>query len=205
MAHTFRTIAIVSGIILATEHFAFAQSATSAQAREAALQRLQAATGGEVIVSDHKATGGARFIRVPSGRGRSLGAGPAIGATQKEQQSRLFFAQYGSLIGVPDAQSMRLAATNTDSLGETHLTFNQFYGSVPVYAATIRTHFDAGQQLKAVTGTAIPDISLNPTPSIARERAAQIARAEVVADRGDSDALRTGPIAEWMGPSGESR
>jgi Zn-dependent metalloprotease len=174
------------------------QSPTGADARQAALQRLQTATAGAVVVADHKATGAARFVRVPPGSSRGLGSGPAVTPAEKQQQSALFFRDYGALMGITDASGLRLASTATDALGETHLTWKQFHGNVPVFAGTIKTHFDSSHQLKAVTGTAIPDIGVNPTPSWTRERAAAIARAAVVADRGNSDALRVGTATLYI-------
>ena len=186
-----RIVVLLSSLaVIASATLASAQSETAQQARENALRRLQAAAGGAVLVSDHKATGAARFISVARGSGRSLGFGPASTAGQKERQSTAFFREYGALLGVTDSNSMRLASTWTDALGETHLAWKQFHRGVPVFAATLNTHFDASHQLKAVTGTAIPDISVSPTPAWSADRAAQVARSAVIAERGDSDALR---------------
>jgi hypothetical protein len=91
-------------------------------------------------VSDHKATGAARFVRLQPGSNRRLGAGPAPSANAKQQQSQAFFRDYGALIGVSDANGMRFAASNSDAIGKTHLTWKQFHGNVPVFAATIKTH-----------------------------------------------------------------
>jgi Zn-dependent metalloprotease len=93
---------------------------------------------------------------------------------------------------------MRFVSSDTDSIGETHLTWRQFHGDVPVYAATIRTHFDAQHQLKAVTGTAIPALDVNTAPAWTGARAAQVARAAVVAARGDSSALRIGTTTLYV-------
>ena len=175
-----------------------AQSETARQAREAALRRLQAATAGAVVVADHKATGAARSVRIQPGSNRSLGAGPAVSAEAKQQQSRAFFRDYGGLIGISDPIGMRLASATTDQIGETHLTWKQFHGDVPVFAATIRTHFDAAQQLKAVTGTAIPEIAVSTVPAWTSDRAAQVAREAVIAERGASDTLRTGSATLYV-------
>ena len=179
-------------LFTATAPFAFAQSATAIQAREQALQRLKTTTGAEVVASEHKATGAARFVRVAPGSARGLGGPPAGTPREKEQQSRTFFTEYGSLVGVSDPMSLRLVGSSTDALGETHLTWQQFYGAVPVFAGTMKSHFDRSNRLKAVSGTSIPDIVLDPTPSFTSAQAGQAARAAVVADRGESDALRIG-------------
>jgi hypothetical protein len=176
-----------------TAPLAIAQSPNANEAaREQALRRLQTATGNAVIARDHKSTGAARFVRVKPGTARGLSSGPAATAGEKEQHSRAFFRDYGALVGVTDPMSLRLESTWTDAIGETHLTWQQFYGAVPVFAGTIKTHFDRSNRLKAVTGTALPDIALDPTPSWTSARAGQVARGAVVAARGESDRLRIG-------------
>jgi Zn-dependent metalloprotease len=189
---TCRRVALSLIPVILTASVAAAQSATGAQAREQALQRLQAATGGAVVTSEHKSTGAVRFVRVQPGSARRLSPTPAATAREKQQQSTTFFQDYGALIGVNDPASLRLVSSTTDVLGETHLTWHQFYGAVPVFAGMLKTHFDRSNRLTAVTGTAIPDIALDPNPSWTSARAGQVARAAVVAERGESDALRIG-------------
>jgi hypothetical protein len=101
---------------------AVAQSSANQDRRDAALSRLQAATGGAVVVGSHKSTGAARFVRLRPGARAALGRGRAATAPEKAQQSVAFFREYGALIGVSDAASMRLVSTATDRVGDTHLT-----------------------------------------------------------------------------------
>jgi bacillolysin len=179
---------------------------SSAQARrDTALRRLEVATGGALLISRHTATGAARFIRIAPGAPASLGTGPARTNVEKERQSVAFFRDHGAAIGVDDAASVRLSRTDTDALGETHLTWRQFHGSVPVFAGTIKTHFDAAHQLKAVTGTAIPDLTVSQTPTWSRERAADVARASVSGERGNGAALRTGAATLYVFREGLSQ
>jgi Zn-dependent metalloprotease len=200
-----RVGALFSLIAFASSPFAFAQSPASRQARDQALQRLQTAAGGSVIATEHKATGAARFVRLQPGSPRGLGSGPATTAREKEQQSIAFFKEYGALVGVSDSRSLQLATATTDAIGETHLTWQQFHNAVPVFAATIKTHFDGSQRLKAVSGTAIPDIAVDTTPSVTSSRAGQVARAAVVGDRGQSDALRIGATKLYVYREGLAR
>src|SRR5215204_2858805 len=190
MALGSRVVALLPAVVLISPMIALAQQSAATQAREDALARLRAAHGNNLRIAEHKATGAVRFIRVEPGSGRALSSVPAPTAADKQQQSRAFFRDYGAAAGISDPFSLRLAASTADTLGETHLTWQQFYGAVPVFAATIKTHFDRSNRLKAVTGTAIPDIAVDPAPSWSGERSAQVARAAVVADRGESDALR---------------
>src|SRR5215208_4166149 len=189
MALGSRVVALLPAVLLISPIIALAQQTGASQAREDALARLRAAHGNRLRIAEHKSTGAARFIRVEPGSGRALSAA-APTAADKQQQSRAFFRDYGAAAGISDPFSLRLASSTADTLGETHLTWQQFYGTVPVFAATIKTHFDRSNRLRAVTGTAIPDIDVDATPSWSGERAAQAARAAVVADRGESDALR---------------
>lgn len=161
--------------------------------REAALKRLQDSTGGGLIISKHKATGAARFVRFQPGAGASLGLGPAATIQEKQKQSITFFQNYGEALGISDAASFRFISASTDSLGETHLTWRQFYGKIPVFAGTIKTHFDASNQLKAVAGTSIPDITINRTPTWKSRRAGVVAlKAVASAHEGSADSLRIG-------------
>jgi Zn-dependent metalloprotease len=181
-----------------TASAALAQSQRGSDTREAALRRLQDATGGAALVSPHKATGRARGIRLQPGARGGLGRAPAPTARDKQEQSAAFFRDYGAALGISDPQSLRLVSTATDRLGETHLTWKQFYGAIPVFAATMKTHFDASHQLKAVAGTAIPDITVNPTPTWSGDRAAQVARGSVAAERGNAESLRIGTVTLYV-------
>jgi Zn-dependent metalloprotease len=180
---------------------ALAQTRDGGGRREAALARLRDAAGG-AAVSTHRATGAARFVRLaPDG----TGGGPAPTAVEKQEQSRAFFREYGAALGIDDPRSLRLVRTATDRLGETHLTWKQFYGGVPVFAATLKTHFDASHRLKAVSGTAIPDITVDPKPTWSSARAAQVARASVAAERGHAEALRIGTVTLYVYREGLAR
>jgi Zn-dependent metalloprotease len=181
---------------------ALAQTRGSGEGREAALRRLRDAAGGAGAVSTHRATGAARFVRLgPGGRA----AGPAPTAVEKQRQSQAFFREHGAALGIDDPRSLRLVRTATDRLGQTHLTWKQFHGTVPVFAGTIKTHFDAAHRLKAVTGTAVPDIAVDPRPTWTSARAAEVARASVAAERGRADALRTGTVTLYVYREGLAR
>jgi Zn-dependent metalloprotease len=174
-----------------------AQNRSNGESREAALRRLEDVTGGGAVIATHKATGAARSIRLAPGA-RGLGRGPAATAAEKQDQSVAFFREHGAAVGIDDPRSLRLVSTRTDKLGETHLTWKQFHGSVPVFAATIKTHFDASNLLKAVNGTAIPGIAVDPKPAWSAGRAAPVARASVAAERGGAAALRIGTVTLYV-------
>ena len=107
-----------------------------------------------------------------------------------DSESEAFFRDFGSAVGVSNPASMRLQSTETDSIGYTHLTYRQYHGDVPVFGAMVKTHFGRNGRLLEVAGTAIPDISVSTTPAVSREQAGAVARAAVVADRGNSDLIQ---------------
>jgi Zn-dependent metalloprotease len=174
-----------------------ARAATDASraAREAALRRLEAATGGAAFISTHKATGAARFVRVERG---ALASEVARSAQDKQRRSEQFLRAHGAALGVDDVASLRLTKTETDALGETHLTYRQFHGAVPVFAGVVKTHFDASHRLKAVAGTVIPDVTVNASPIWSDADAAQVALSAVEADRGAAAALGIGSATLYV-------
>jgi Zn-dependent metalloprotease len=169
-----------------------ANALASKQASDTALARVKRKAGAGLKVSMHKSTDMARFLRVPAGSSASLGNGPAKTAAQQASESAAFFRDFGPAVGVSNPASMRLQSTKTDGLGHTHLTYRQYHGDVPVFGAMLKTHFDKTGRMNEVAGTAIPDISVSTTPKLSRDQAGAVARAAVVADRGDSDLLRVG-------------
>jgi hypothetical protein len=169
-----------------------ANAAVSKQARDTALARAKQKAGAGLKVSMHKSTDMARFLRVPAGSSASLGNGPARTAAQQASESAAFFRDFGPAVGVSNPASMRLQSTKTDRLGHTHLTYRQYHGDVPVFGAPLKPHFVKYGRMHEVAGTAIPDISVSTPPTRSRDQAGAVARAAVVADRGDSELLRVG-------------
>lgn len=163
-------------------------------ARDAAMQRLEAARSAAPRFSLHKATAAARSIRT------SGPLSPVVARTDadKASVSKAFFRDYGAAIGVMDPAVLRQVASHTDALGETHLTWKQFHGSIPVFGATVKTHFDRAHRLKAVNGTVIPNVGVDPTPTWSRDDAGAIAHASVVAERGAVDNLHVGAATLYV-------
>jgi len=202
MRTSLRRLLVIACAFAALPALVLAQSATSAKAKDA-LARLERATGGAVTASTHRSTAVSRFIRAAPGA--SLGRGPATSAAAKEQESLAFFRAYGAALGVDDAAALRLVGTTTDALGQTHLTWKQFHGGVPVFAATVKTHFDASHRLRSVGGTAIPDITVNETPIWTREDAAVVAHGAIAAERGDAGRLGVGTSTLYVYRTGLAR
>ncbi|HZA49400.1 MAG TPA: M4 family metallopeptidase, partial [Myxococcaceae bacterium] len=165
-------------------------AAVAAQGRHtidsAALRRLQSETGGAARVGVHSATGAARSVRLERGASGALATGRAVSAQEKQQQSLAFLRKYAGLFGIenPEAQ-LRLERSRADRLGETHLVWRQFHRGVPVFAGQLRTHFSSNHQLKAVSGTFVPAITLDITPARTAESAASLAVGVVGGERPD--------------------
>ncbi|HNT78295.1 MAG TPA: M4 family metallopeptidase, partial [Anaerolineae bacterium] len=158
------------------------------------LRRLQDATGGTVRVSTNDATGVANFVSLPAG------ALPAFKLARQEKavatdRAQAFFKEYGGLFGIRDAGSeLQLLDVAADQYGAMHVEYVQVYQGVPVFASSLRAHFDKDGQLTAVNGVFIPKVGVNTTPALSADQAAEIAVAHV-----------ENPVAQTSDAAGESR
>jgi bacillolysin len=146
------------------------------------IQRIVQETGGAARVSVHGSTGAAVFVRVDPRSGRSLSPLPATAPT--EQKSAAFFDRHGRIFGIsrPDAE-LALVRSSRDAMGGVHLTYRQLHLGVPVFGGELKSHFDPAGHLTAVNGTFVPDIALDPTPSVSEMAAGRTAIAKVRSDR----------------------
>ena len=132
-----------------------------------------------MVVSIAPQTGMARFVRLTAGQAERL-ARQAGGRGATERHAAVFFSEHGALFGVQNAGAeLALAKTQTDYLGMTHMSYNQVYQGVPVFAGVLRLHFDAQGLITAANGIFIPGIALNSTPSLSAAEADGIAVAKV--------------------------
>lgn len=121
----------------------------------------------------------ARFVRLTAAQAEGL-ARQAGGRGATERHAAAFFGKYGSLFGVQDASAeLVLAKTQTDYLGTTHMSYNQVYQGIPVFAGVLRVHFDAQGLVTVANGSFIPGIALNATPNLSAAEAGSVAEAEV--------------------------
>lgn len=154
------------------------------------IRSLKANARGAATLHARKSTGYTGFVRV--GQGGDLL--PASRGRGREKASE-FLAQYGGLFGVRDANSeLSPAAAALDRFGATHLTYQQVYNGVPVFAGTLRVHLDAAGRLTAANGVFVPDVNVNTTPALRAEDAAARAIADVQASP-PSDKELTGASA----------
>ncbi|HEY7819080.1 MAG TPA: hypothetical protein VIG29_12725, partial [Vicinamibacteria bacterium] len=153
-----------------------------------AVERLEAETA--AAVSLNPATGTTRFVRFPKGfavqpraRSRATAAGQ-----DRHQRSLALLREYAGAFGLREdpASSLRLESETGDDLGGRHLTYAQTYRNLPVFGGRVRTHFDADGNISAVSGTLVPDIAVDPKPSLSRDAISGAALA-AVSDLGRSD------------------
>jgi Zn-dependent metalloprotease len=143
------------------------------------IKRLKENARGAVAISTRKSTEFASFVRVSKGgdlhpRNRNNTAnGKALG----------FFGEYGGLFGVKNANTeLAKLSAFTDSRGVTHMSYQQVYQGIPVFAAILQAHVDANQALTAMNGVFVPDINVNTSPAFGADQAAERAVADVVAN-----------------------
>jgi len=139
--------------------------------------QLSAELGAPVKVSYSRATGAASFLRVAPGPLADLA--PLAGSP--DERARSFFASQASLFGIRDERTeLFLTGTKSEASGQKHLTYDQFYRGVPVFAGELRAHFDGAGRLQGVNGNFVPGIDLAVAPVIdarwASERAVEFVR-----------------------------
>ncbi len=143
------------------------------------IKHLRQNARGNVSISTKKSTDFASFVSV------SKGGDLHPGNRNKTPQGKAkgFFAEYGGLFGVRDADTeLTLLSTSTDSRGATHMSYRQMYKGVPVFAAILKTHVDANNALTGMNGVFIPDVDLDTSPAFSAEQASQRAIAELLAN-----------------------
>jgi len=151
----------------------------------AGIARLVAESGGSAQVTVHDATGAARFVRTAPGRklGIQRQAARAVTDEAKKNRSAEFLSTYGSIFGITSvAAELETVRVAKDRQGGTHIVHRQLYQGVPVFAGELRSHFDASDELVAVNGTFVPEITVNPSPSRSADDASKTAVAKVEAD-----------------------
>lgn len=170
-------------LILATQDFLPSRSSgqTVTTSRDESIQRFQHSMIGRGALKRNRATGLVDFVRLNSTTPGSLvQTNPG---TTRSEKSRTFFRQHRQEFGLNSDQDLKLKNELPDAEGGAHLTFNQIYNGVPVFAAVLKAHFNSSGQLRAVNGVTIPDIQLNTIPSRTSEQAAEVALAKVQTDR----------------------
>jgi len=173
MRHAVQLITLVS----LTAILAIPAAAVDRQipARRAADDELAAQTARVVM---DRATGSPRLVRISPGSLQLEGADP-------KSRAMSFFEHFGDAFGLENpARDLELVKIAEDELGMTHLSFGQFYEGVPVYGARIAAHFNRDGELTTVNGAVVPDITIDPSPTLGGTDAAAIAQVFVAKNKG---------------------
>jgi Zn-dependent metalloprotease len=143
------------------------------------IKQLKQNARGSVSISTNNSTNFASFVRVSKdgdlfpGNRSNTPQGKAIG----------FFAQYGGLFGVRNSNTeLTEVASFTDSEGASHVSYQQVYHGIPVFAAVLKAHFGNNNELTAMNGVFVPDITVDTSPSFGANEAMQKALADVTAN-----------------------
>src|SRR5262245_47029239 len=165
-------------------------SGTSGQGVDPALlQRLHNSARGSVSVHNESATQQASFVSA----GQNGDLLPSNTSKSPDGKANDFVREYGALFGGEGigTQLVRKGVTS-DAQGGTHVSYTQVYQGVPVFGSMLRAHLDAQNDLTAVNGTLVPDLSLSTSPKLSASDAAARAIAQVAAnppaDKTDSGA-----------------
>jgi Zn-dependent metalloprotease len=160
---------------------------TGPETREAAIQRLRDSLSHHGHVKTNRATGLIDFVRL--NRDATMSLVDSHAGTQREK-SFAFFREHGKSFGLTNPGSeLKLAKEQPDPHGGLHLSFDQVYNGVPVFAGVIKAHLNSAGELRAVNGVIVPEIELNTTPSRTREEAAAVALAKVGNDSPEATTL----------------
>src|SRR5262245_37401567 len=123
------------------------------------LDRLRERAGGRTRISVSRATGSVRFLSIEPAEGGEGADLMASSGAEAGAKSSAFLVEYAGIFGVRNARDLQLLGEVADDFGGRHLSYGQFYRGVPVFAAGLRTHFDASGALRAVNGTIVPDLN----------------------------------------------
>ena len=154
-------------------------------------------------------TGNYNFVRISGGD--ILAA--ADRSSTPQARTLEFLAGHGGLVGMNDAEraataagnaptagsDLQLVRTATDSLGMTHVRFNQFYQGLPVFGAQVVVHMN-NQGITGVNGDYVAQVSTGTIPLVA-ESAAEAALA-ALQEEAAGDQLKVANLEIIIYPAG---
>jgi Zn-dependent metalloprotease len=115
------------------------------------------------------ATGSPELVRFAAPRALPPGADPVARAVN-------FLARHGTGLGlVEPSRQLRPVEVREDLLGRSHAVFEQVVAGVPVFGVRMTVHFDLDGAVAAVSGAVVPDLDLDPVPSLPATDAEAIA------------------------------
>ncbi|MBU0718520.1 MAG: M4 family metallopeptidase, partial [Planctomycetes bacterium] len=143
----------------------------------AAVYARGAPSDDDLVVHRSRTTGLATFVTARDG-------GPIAveqSVADSDDKPMSFLRHWGHLFGVTDpAEELRQVRVTTDSLGQTHVTYQQVYDEVPVFSGELKVHQDAGAAVVAANGDFYPILDkIDPVPTVSVDAAVQIAASRI--------------------------
>lgn len=119
--------------------------------------RSTAAVHGVVV---DEATGNPRLVRF-------AGVRPTPGGDSATAKARNFVTSHAAVFGLTDpSRELETVRTIRDPLGGEQVVFRQVYHGVPVFGAVLRVHLDGDGAVSTINGTVIPDLDIDPVPTL---------------------------------------
>ncbi len=122
-----------------------------------------------------RAQGHATFVTGVNGR--PIAVTPAAGQTRIQPMD--FLRQHGRVFGVTDPnRQLSVTKTDTDTLGQTHTTYQQVHEGVPVFSGTLKVHQNVLGEVVVANGDFYPITpKLETKPKLTADRAEAAAQA----------------------------
>ena len=159
------SLTFVLTFVAAVLLFTFDVRGQSAKDREmAAFGELKARFGDRLKLGKSRATGKINFVRIEAEDHGNLSADSSEASLQRETIE--FLRSYGMIFGIQNVETdLTFEKEQTDDIGNSHINFAQTYQGLPVFGGTLKAHFNAKGELRAVNGTIVPKIDLDVIPT----------------------------------------
>ena len=122
------------------------------------------------VITVNKNYGIVQFIRFPYTKPLDLQGNTVY------EKTLSFLKDYKGIYDVENVnESFIHKTTETDQYGLKRVVLTQVYNGVPIFDGKLYFHFNAEEKLTAINGNYIPNIQVNPVPSISQSGASSIA------------------------------
>ena len=172
-------------LILAVSLLAMAPVESRAQqaASKQALSVLEQKSGAPLSVSNSLTTGLPSFIGTQPGHAIEL---PVSASADAAARANAFLEMAAPSLGLASAKDVQWRSTSgPDEVAMEHVRFVQTHREVPVAGADLVVHL-RGASLVSANGLVLPGIDVVTTPTLAGEKAANVARSAAQASRTSS-------------------
>lgn len=151
-----------------------------AQSQHDPITNLRQKSDSAARVSYHLGTGKVRFIGLDPSEQVLSPLSPHVAPMSPAAAAEEFISVYGPAFGLsyPDRELIPISATTGDRV-RTFLRYQQIYQGIPVFGGELIVQVNARNQVVSANGEVLPDIQINPMPTIDAASARQSALAGV--------------------------